>query len=61
VLAAVGELVGPVTIDPTPQEVEWRAPLDEDTEHATYDPDQVAVNFAQATCAALVLAAARAP
>ena len=61
VLAAVGELVGPVTIDPTPQEVEWRAPHDENTEHATYDPDQVAVYFAEATRAALVLAAARAP
>ena len=60
-LAAVGELVGPVTIDPTPQEVEWRVPLDEDTEPATYDPNQVAVYFAAATRAALVLAAARAP
>ena len=60
-LAAVGELVGPVTIDPTPQEVAWRAPLDEDTEHATYDPDQVTDYFAEATRAALVLAAARAP
>ena len=61
VLAAVGELVGPVTIDPTPQEVAWTAPLDEDTEHATYDPDQVATYFAAATRAALVLAALRAP
>jgi uncharacterized protein DUF5996 len=61
VLAAVGDLVGPVTIDPTPQEVAWTAPLDEDTEHATYDPDQVAVYFAAATRAALVLAAVRAP
>ena len=60
-LAAVGELVGPVTIAPTPQEVAWRAPLDEDTDHASYDPDQVAVYFAAATRAALVLAAARAP
>ena len=60
-LAAVGELVGPVTIDPTPQEVPWTAPLDEDTEHATYDPGQVAVYFAMATRAALVLAALRAP
>jgi Family of unknown function (DUF5996) len=61
VLAAVGGLVGPVTIDPTPQEVAWTAPLDEDTEHATYDPDQVATYFAAATRAALVLAALRAP
>jgi Family of unknown function (DUF5996) len=61
VLAAVGELVGPVTIDPTPQEVPWTAPLDEDSEHATYDPEQVATYFAMATRAALVLAAVRAP
>src|SRR5437588_10502618 len=37
-LAAVRALVGPVEIDPTPQETEWTTPLDEDTEHATYDP-----------------------
>jgi uncharacterized protein DUF5996 len=61
VLAAVSELVGPVTIDPTPQEVAWTAPLDEDTQHATYDPDQVTTYFAAATQAALVLAAVRAP
>jgi hypothetical protein len=60
-LAAVGELVGPVTIDPTPQEVPWTVPLDEDTEHATYDREQVAVYFAAATRAARVLAALRAP
>jgi hypothetical protein len=61
VLAAAGELVGPVTIDPTPQEVPWTAPLDEDTEHATYDREQVGVYFGAATRAALVLAALRAP
>jgi hypothetical protein len=61
VLAAVGELVGPVTIDPTPQEVAWTVPLDEDTEHATYDPDQVAGYLAAATRAAIVLNALRAP
>jgi hypothetical protein len=60
-LAAVRELAGPVEIDPTPQEVPWQAPLDEDREHATYDPDQVGVHFAAATRAALVLAAFRAP
>src|SRR5437588_11771879 len=38
VLAAVHALVGAVEIDPTPQETEWTTPLDEDTEHATYDP-----------------------
>jgi hypothetical protein len=61
VLAAVRGLVGAVEIDPTPQEVPWTAPLDEDTEHATYDPGQVRTYFAAATRAALVLAAFRAP
>jgi hypothetical protein len=50
-----------VEIDPTPQEVPWTVPLDEDREHATYDADQVATYFAEATQAALVLAAFRAP
>jgi hypothetical protein len=61
VLAAVGDLGGPVQIDPTPQEVPWSVPLDEDEEHAHYDPDEVAGYFAAATQAALVLAAYRAP
>ena len=61
VLAAVGRLGGPVQIDPTPQEVPWTAPLDSDTEHAHYDPDEAARYFAAATQAALVLAAYRAP
>jgi uncharacterized protein DUF5996 len=61
VLAAVTELTGAVEIDPTPQEVPWSTLLDEDTEHATYDPDSVASYFAAATRAALVLAAFRAP
>lgn len=61
VLAAVSELGGPVEIDPTPQEVSWDAPLDEDTEHATYEPEEVASYFAAATQAALVLAELRAP
>ena len=61
VLAAVGRLGGPVRIDPAPQEVPWTVPLDEDTEHAHYDPDEVARYFAAATQAALVLAAYRAP
>ena len=61
VLAAVGRLGGPVEIDPTPQEVAWTVPLDEDHEHATYDRGQVADYFAAATQAALVLAAYRAP
>src|SRR6202451_4332473 len=46
VLAAVGRLAGPVRIDPTPQEVAWSVPLDEDTEHAHYDPDEVTRYFA---------------
>ena len=50
-----------IEIDPTPQEVAWTVPLDEDTEHATYDVAQVADYFAAATRAALVLAEFRAP
>jgi hypothetical protein len=61
VLAAVRDLVGPVDIDPTPQEVPWTVPLDEDEEHAHYDPDEVATYFAASTQAALVLAEYRAP
>ena len=60
-LGAVRALAGPVEIDPHPQEVPWSAPLDEDTEHARYDPGQVRAYFAAATRAALVLAAFRAP
>jgi hypothetical protein len=61
VLEAVRRLAGSVEINPTPQEVPWDVPLDEDHEHATYDRDQVAVYFEAATRAALVLAAFRAP
>ncbi len=60
-LAAIAELAGPVAIDPTPQEVAWSVALDQDAEHATYEPEQVATYFAAATQAALVLAAFRAP
>jgi len=60
-LEAVGELAGPVEINPTPQEVPWSVPLDQDEEHARYDPAQVASYFAAATRAALILAAFRAP
>src|SRR3954447_15554093 len=60
-LDAVRSLAGPVEIDPTPQEVPWSVPLDEDDEHATYDTGQVSTYFAAATQAALVLAAFRAP
>ena len=59
-LAAIGDLAGPVQIDPTPQEVTWTVPLDQDDEHARYDPDQVARYFAAATRVALVLAEFRA-
>jgi hypothetical protein len=61
VLEAVRVLGGAVEIDPTPQEVSWSVPLDEDEEHASYDPGQVASYFKAATHAALVLAAFRAP
>jgi hypothetical protein len=60
-LDAVGELGGPVQIDPTPQEVWWTVPLDEDQEHSTYDPEAVVGYFAAGTQAALVLATFRAP
>ena len=61
VLAAVRRVGGPVEIDPTPQEVPWNVPLDEDSDHARYDDRQVADYFGAATQAALVLAAFRAP
>src|ERR1700733_2020543 len=61
VLTAVGEMAGPVAIDPTPQEVAWTVPLDQDDEHATYDVDPVAAYFAAPPQAALTLAAFRAP
>ena len=61
VLMAVRREGGAVEINPTPQEVSWSVPLDEDYEHATYDSAQVASYFAAATQAAVVLAAFRAP
>jgi len=60
-LAAVRELGGPVELHLTPQETPWTTPLDEDTEHATYDREQVRTYVAAATRVALVLAAFRAP
>ncbi len=60
-LKTVADLAGAVEIDPTPQEVQWSVPLDEDDEHATYDVDRVADYLASATQAGLVLAAFRAP
>jgi hypothetical protein len=53
VLDAIGELVGSVEVDLTPQEAPWSTPLDEDEEHARYDPARVASYFAAATRAAL--------
>ena len=61
VLRAVRDAAGDFAIDLTPQEVDWQAPLDEDEEHATYDPAQVLDYFAAATHVALVLAELRAP
>ena len=60
-LDAMRSLGGEVEIDPTPQEVSWTVPLDEDDEHATYDAEQVGTYFDAATRAALVLAEFRAP
>ena len=61
VLTAVGDLVGPVTFDPRPQETPWSTPLDEDNQHATFDTGQVAAYLAAATRAAAVLNEVRAP
>ena len=61
VVATVQNLVGPVDINMTPQEVPWTVPLDADDEHARYDADHVEAYFAAATQAALVLATFRAP
>jgi hypothetical protein len=61
VLSAVSDLVGPVQIDMRPQETPWTTALNEDYDHATYNPAQVADYFAAATQASLVLARLRAP
>jgi hypothetical protein len=61
VLEAVRKVGGAVEINPTAQEVPWSVPLDEDYEHARYDPLQVDSYFAAATRAALILAEFRAP
>jgi hypothetical protein len=61
VLASVAGLAGAVRIDPTPQEVAWTVPLDEDEEHSHYDAGEASRYFAAATEAALALAAFRAP
>jgi Family of unknown function (DUF5996) len=61
VLAAVRRAGGAVEIYPRPQEVPWSTPLDQDYEHARYDPAAVRDYFAAATQAALALAEFRAP
>ncbi|MDA8357794.1 MAG: DUF5996 family protein [Actinomycetota bacterium] len=61
VLGAVTAMVGPVAFDPRPQEVAWTVPLDQDDQHATYVPDQVAAYLSAATCAAIVFSEVRAP
>jgi Family of unknown function (DUF5996) len=61
VLAAVRRAGGAVEIYPRPQEVPWSTPLDQDYEHARYDPAAVSDYFAAATQAALALAEFRAP
>jgi hypothetical protein len=60
-VGAMAALGGDVAIDPTPQEVPWSVPLDEDEEHCAYDKDDVARYFVAATRAALALAEFRAP
>ena len=55
------ELAGDFEINPKPAEVPWSVPLDEDDEHAHYEPHEVETYFAAATQAALVLADYRAP
>lgn len=61
VLDAVRAIAGPVEISMTPQETEWPTPLDDDTEHATYDTRQVEAYHAAASRVALVLEELRAP
>ena len=61
VLSAVHGLVGEFPIDLNPQEVAWTVPLDEDEQHARYEPEQVGAYFAAATRAGQVLGAFRAP
>jgi hypothetical protein len=61
VLAAVRSLAGGVEVDLRPAEVPWTVPLDQDEEHASYDPAAVRSYLSAAARAALVLAAFRAP
>lgn len=59
-LSQVTAQFGECPFDPTPAEVPWTVPLDEDEEHATYEEDLVAHYHVAASRAALVLAAFRA-
>jgi hypothetical protein len=61
VLSALRSLVGFAAFDSRPQETPWSTPLDQDEEHATYEPEQVRAYFGAATRAAGVLAQLRAP
>jgi len=60
-LDGIRALAGDVRIDPTPQEVPWTVPLDQDDQHARYDAAAVGTYFAAVTQVALVLARFRAP
>ena len=60
-LSGARELAGEIQIDPTPQEVSWSVPLDEDEEHRRYETDRVASYFRVVTEVAIALAAFRAP
>lgn len=60
-LELIAELAGAVTIDPTPQEVSWTIPLDQDDEHRIYDPERVTAWFEMASAAAMALNRFRAP
>src|SRR5580704_14479620 len=53
VLAAVGDLVGPVMIKMRPQGAPWTSPLDGDEEQATYGARRVETYIAAATQAAV--------
>lgn len=61
VLAAARGFGGDLAFDPTPQEVPWSVPLDEDEEHRRYETERVRAYFTAATHAAQALAAFRAP
>lgn len=61
VLSAARALGGRIEMSLTPQETSWKTPLDEDDEHATFNPKHVDAYFAAATSAAKVLTEFRAP